>query len=130
MAFSTEELENMRLADEEIEREWIEEATERQINDDIDKWIDEMAIMDILDKRGRKSRAYQREYREAHKDEIAAYQREYYEAHKDEIAAYQREYREAHKDEIAAYRREYMREYRKGKRRRKEILCQEIREAV
>jgi len=34
--------------------------------------------------------AYQRAYREAHKDEVAARQRAYYEAHKDEVAAYQR----------------------------------------
>ena len=148
MPLTAAELEEIRLADEAIEREWIEAATERAINEEIDRWVDEMAIMDLLDKRQRKSRAYKREYYEAHKDEIAAYNREYYEAHKDEIAAYKREYYEAHKDEIAAYKREYyeahkdefaarqrermqrnrdaynaymrvyMREYRRGKRRR------------
>lgn len=104
MTLTPEELEAIRLADEEIEREWVEEATERQINAEIDKWVDEMAVMDLLDKKGRQQRAYQREYYEAHKDEIAAYNREYY---------------EANKDKIAAYMREYMREYRIGKRRRK-----------
>lgn len=84
-----EELEAIRLADEEIEREWVEEAVERQINREIDQWIDDMAIMDLLDKRGKKQRAYNREYYEANKDKIAAYMRE------------------------------YMREYRIGKRRRK-----------
>ena len=102
MTLTPEELEAIRLADEEIEREWVEEATERQINAEIDKWVDEMAVMDLLDKKGRQQRAYQREYYEAHKDEIAAYNREYYKANK-----------------IAAYMREYMREYRIGKRRRK-----------
>ena len=68
----------------------------------------------VMAERGTKERqqarriaAYQREYREANKDQIAAYQREYYEANKDQIAAYQREYREANKDQIAAYQREY-----------------------
>lgn len=84
-----EELEAIRLADEEIEREWVEEAVERQINREIDQWIDDMAIMDLLDKRGKKQRAYKREYYKANKDKIAAYMRE------------------------------YMREYRIGKRRRK-----------
>ena len=51
--------------------------------------------------------AYQREYREANKDQIAAKKREYYEANKDQIAAYQREYREANKDQIAAKKRKY-----------------------
>ena len=104
MTLTPEELEAIRLADEEIEREWVEEATERQINAEIDKWVDEMAVMDLLDKKGRQQRAYQREYYEAHKDEIAAYNREYY---------------KANKDKIAAYMREYIREYRIGKRRRK-----------
>lgn len=56
-AFTPEELEAIRLVDEEIEREFVEEATERQINAEIDKWIDEMAIMDLLDKKGRAMRA-------------------------------------------------------------------------
>ena len=130
MAFTAEELEAIRLADEEIEREWVEEATERQINAEIDKWVDEMAVMDLLDKKGRQQRAYKREYYEAHKDEIAAYQREYREAHKDEIAAYQREYREANREKYNAYMREYMRTYAKNRRRKKKMACQRIKEAV
>ena len=133
MPLTAAELEEIRPADEAIEREWIEAATERAINEEIDRRVDEMAIMDLLDKRQRKSRARQREYRETHKDEIAAYQRKYYETHKDEFAAYQRKYYETHKDEFAArqrermqrnrdaynaYKRVYMREYRRGKRRR------------
>ena len=59
MTLTPEELEAIRLADEEIEREWVEEATERQINAEIDKWVDEMAVMDLLDKKGRQQRAYQ-----------------------------------------------------------------------
>lgn len=115
MAFTPEELEAIRLADEEIEREWVEEATERQINAEIDKWVDEMAITDLLDKKGRKKRVYKREY---------------YEAHKDEIAAYQREYREANREKYNAYMREYMREYAKRKWRKKNMACQKIKEAV
>ena len=102
MPFTPEELEAIRQADEALEREWVEDATERAINAEIDKWADEQAMLDLLDKRGRAVWRYKREYCEAHKDEIAAYQRKYYEAHKDEIAAHQREYR---------------REYRKGRRR-------------
>lgn len=53
MPFTKAELEEMRLADEEIER----------------KFAAELA-------------AYKREYREANRDKIAAYKREYYEARK------------------------------------------------
>ena len=87
MPFTPEELEAIRQADEALEREWVEDATERAINAEIDKWADEQAMLDLLDKRGRA---------------VWRYKRKYYEAHKDEIAAYQREYR---------------REYRKGRRR-------------
>lgn len=103
MPLTAAELEEIRLADEAIEREWIEDATERAINEEIDRWVDEMAIMDLLDKRQRKSRAYQREY---------------YETHKDEIAARQRERRQRNREAHNAYMREYLREYRRGKRRR------------
>ena len=96
MSFTAEELEEMRLADEEIEREF-EESCSAQY------------------------KRHRRAYYEAHKDEIAASRRAYYEAHKDEIAAYQRAYREAHKDEAAAYQRAYQREYRKRKRMNAEI---------
>ena len=115
MTLTPEELEAIRLADEEIEREWVEEAPERQINAEIDKWVDEMAVMDLLDKKGRQQRAYKREY---------------YEAHKDEIAAYQREYREANREKYNAYMREYRRTYAKNRRHKKKMACQRIEEAV
>ena len=127
MPLTAAELEEIRLADEAIEREWIEAATERAINEEIDRRVDEMAIMDLLDKRQRASRARQRasrarqrKYYETHKDEIAAYKRKYYETHKDEIAARQRERIQRNRDAYNAYKRVYMREYRQGKRRREE----------
>ena len=122
MPFTTEELEAMRLADAEIEREFEESCSAQYADAEISKWLDELAINDRLDHKQlhnkRHQRAYyeahkdeiaasRRAYREAHKDEIAASRRAYYEAHKDEAATYQRAYREAHKDEIAAQKRAY-----------------------
>ena len=103
MSFTTEELEAMRLADEEIDREYEVSSTDTEISN----WLDELAINDTLDHKQIHNKRRQRAYYEAHKDEIAASRRAYYEAHKDEAAAYQRAYREAHKDEIAASRRAY-----------------------
>ena len=152
MPFTAEELEAMRLADEEIEREFEESYSAQYADAEISKWLDEQAINDTLDHKQlhkkRQQRAYreehkdeiaaqQRAYREEHKDEIAAQQRAYYEEHKDEIAAQQRAYREEHKDEIAAKKRAYYEEhkdeiaaqqraYRKRKRQQEYMIAAEI----
>ena len=121
MPFTAEELEAMRLADEEIEREFEESYSAQYADAEISKWLDDLAVNDALDRKQLHNKRYRRAYYEAHKDEIAAYQRAYYEAHKDEAVAYRRAYYEAHKDEIAAYQRAYQREYRKRKRMNAEI---------
>lgn len=121
MPFTAEELEAMRLADEEIEREFEESYSAQYADAEISKWLDDLAANDTLDHKQLHNKRYRRVYYEEHKDEAAAYQRAYYEAHKDEAAAYQRTYREAHKDEVAAYQRAYQREYRKRKRMNAEI---------
>ena len=103
MPFTAAELEAMRLADEEIEREYEANTADTEISN----WLDELAINDTLD------------HKQLHNKR---YQRAYYEEHKDKIAAQQREYREEHKDEIAAK----MREYRKRKRQQKYMIAAEI----
>ena len=107
MPFTAAELEAMRLADEEIEREFEESCSAQYADAEISKWLDELAVNDTLDHKQLHNKRHRRAYYEAHKDEIAAYQRAYREAHKDEAAAYQRAYYEAHKDEAAAYQRAY-----------------------
>ena len=73
MPFTAAELEAMRLADEEIDREYEASLADAEIS----KWLDELAINDRLDHRQLRSRRRQRAYREAHKDEIAAQRRAY-----------------------------------------------------
>lgn len=107
MPFTPEELEAMRLADEEIEREFEESYSAQYADAEISKWLDDLAVNDALDHKQLHNKRRRRAYREAHRDEVAAYQRAYYEAHRDEIADYQRAYYEAHKDEAAAYQRAY-----------------------
>ena len=118
MPFTAEELEAMRLADEEIEREYEVSSTDAEIS----KWLDELAINDRLDHKQLHNKRYKRAYREEHKDEIAAKKRAYREEHKDEIAAQQRAYYEEHKDEIAAKKRAY----RKRKRQQEYMIAAEI----
>ena len=117
MPFTAEELEAMRIADEEIDREYEVSSTDTEIS----KWLDELAINDRLDHKQLHNKRYQRAYREEHKDKIAAQQRAYREAHKGEIRACQRAYYEEHKDEIRAYQRAYREEHRKRKRMNAEI---------
>ena len=93
MPFTAEELEAMRLADEEIEHEFEESYSAQYADAGISKWLDELAINDTLDHKQLHKKRQQRAYREEHKDEIAAKKRAYYEEHKDENAAQQRAYR-------------------------------------
>ena len=72
MPFTKEELEAIRLADEELEKT-------------------------IAEEQRKKKAAYQRGYRERNKEKIVAYKRGYYERNKEKIAAHQREYRERKK---------------------------------
>lgn len=111
MPFTAEELEAMRLADEEIEREFEESYSAQCADAEISKWLDELAINDTLDHKQLHNKRYQRAYREEHKDEIAAKKRAY---------------REEHKDEIRTYQRAYQREYRKRKRQQKYMIAAEI----
>ena len=106
MPFTAEELEAMRLADEEIDREYEVSST-----DAISKWLDELAVNDTLD------------HKQLHNKR---HRRAYYEEHKDKIAAKMRAYREEHKEEIRTYQRTYMREYRKQKRQQKYMIAAEI----
>ena len=118
MKFTPEEIEEMRLADEEIERDfrWTNDELAASRRRDADIFLSRKSKRDrsIAEKR----RAYyeankdsiaekQRAYREANKDSIAEKQRAYREANKDSIAERQRAYREANKDSIAEKRRAY-----------------------
>jgi ribosome-binding protein aMBF1 (putative translation factor) len=95
--FTPEEIEEMRRADEEIERDF------RWTNDELaaSRRRDADILLSRKSKRGRSIAEKQRAYREANKDSIAEYQRAYREANKDSIAEYQRAYYEANKDSIA-----------------------------
>ena len=77
MPFTAEELEAMRLADEEIEHEFEESYSAQYADAGISKWLDELAINDTLDHKQLHKKRQQRAYREEHKDEIAAQQRAY-----------------------------------------------------
>ena len=135
MAFTPAELEAMRLADEEIDREFAERYVADQVDKEISAWLDELAYLESLDHKAaakfKRQKKYSAAYRAEHKEEIAAKKAAYRAEHKEEIAAYQAAYRAEHKEEIAAkkaepanrlrrneYMREYMRAYRKGIRRK------------
>ena len=83
LAFTPEELEAMRLADEEIEREFSLSVDDIAASNELDR----AALYDRKSEKDRKAAEYQKAYREANKDRIAEYQKAYYEANKDRIAA-------------------------------------------
>ena len=97
MKFTSEEIEEMRRADEEIERDF------RWTNDELaaSRRRDADILLFRKSKRDRNIAEKQRAYYEANKDSIAEYQRTYRKANKDSIAEKKRAYYEANKDSIA-----------------------------
>ena len=56
---------------------------------------------------------YNKEYYEAHKEEIKLKMKEYYKAHKEAIKESLKAYRQAHKEHYREYQRDYHKAYRK-----------------
>ena len=93
MPFTKEELDAMRAADEEIEREF--SITPEEIKKP--RELDRVAVLDSYS---------------SQKKKIAESQRAYYEANREKIAESQRAYREANREKYNAYMREYQRKRR------------------
>lgn len=83
LAFTPEELEAMRLADEEIEREFSLSVDDIAASNELDR----AALYDRKSEKDRKAAEYQKAYLEANKDKIAAQRKAYREANKDKVAA-------------------------------------------
>ena len=96
MPFTKEELDAMRAADEEIEREF--SITPEEIKKS--RELDRIAVLDSYS---------------SQKKKIAESQRAYYEANREKIAESQRAYREANREKYNAYMREYQRKRREKK---------------
>ena len=93
MGFTKEELEAMRLADEEIEREFSLSVDDIAASNELDRAA-------LYDRKGEKER------------EVAEYQKAYREANRDKVAAQQKAYREANREKINEKRRRKYREKR------------------
>ena len=63
MPFTAEELEAMRLADEEIEREFEESYSAQYADAEISKWLDDLAVNDTLDHKQIHNKRRRRAYR-------------------------------------------------------------------
>ena len=89
--FTAEELAAMRLADEEIEREfrWTNEELEAS------RKRDRVSIFDRKDVAAQKLAAQKKAYYEANREKVAEYQKAYYEANREKInEKRRRKYRE------------------------------------
>lgn len=101
--FTAEELAAMRLADEEIEREfrWTNEELEAS------RKRDRESTLDQKDFAAQKVAARQKAYREADREKVAEYQKAYYEANREKVAARQKAWYEANREKVAAQRKAY-----------------------
>ena len=124
MPFTAAEWEEMRRADEEIEREFrlTPEDLER------DRELTRVVKLERMAPEKRRIAEKQRAYYEANRDSIAAYQRAYREANRDSLAAYQRAYREANRDSIAEKQR-WIREANRDSIAEKQRWIREARKA-
>ena len=95
--FTPEELEEMRRADEEIEREFRWTPEELAASYERDRG----AALDRKDKKARRLAEYQKAYREANREKVAEYQKAYYEANREKVAEYQKAYYEANREKVA-----------------------------
>ena len=84
--FTPEELEEMRRADEEIEREFRWTPEELAASYERDRG----AALDRKDKKARRLAEYQKAYREANREKVAEYQKAYYEANREKVAERQK----------------------------------------
>ena len=91
MGFTKEELEEMRRADEEIERSFALTPEDLRRGRELDR----AARLEALPHDKRKVAEYQRAYYEANREKVAEYKRAYREANREKVAAQQRAYREA-----------------------------------
>ena len=127
MAFTPEELEAMRLADEEIDREFEENCVIDRADRALSASLDELAFLESLDHKAAATRnakkkwyaehreeilAKQAAYRAEHREEIAARNAAYYAEHREELAAYYAAYRAEHREKIAAQQAAYYAEHR------------------
>ena len=116
--FTAEELAAMRLADEEIEREfrWTNEELEAS------RKRDRESTLDQKDFAAQKLAAQQKAYYEANREKLAAQKKAYREANREKLAAQQKAYREANREKLAEDQKAYYeanREKINEKRRRK-----------
>ena len=97
MPWTAEELEEMRRADEEIERDFA------LTQDDLVRSgaLDRDAVLQRMDNRAASIAAQKRAWYEANRDKVAAQQRAYREANRDKVAAKQRAYREVNRGKRA-----------------------------
>ena len=92
--FTPEELEEMRLADEEIEREF------RWTNEELaaSRRRDRFSKLDNAEPEKRKLAAQQKAYYEANREKLAAQKKAYREANREKLAAQQKAYSEANRE--------------------------------
>ena len=118
MGFTKEELEAMRLADEEIERDfrWTNEELEASME------RDRVSIFDRKDVAAQKVAAQKKAWYEANREKVATQQKAWYEANREKVAAKKKAYYEANREKVVAKKKAYYeanREKINEKRRRK-----------
>lgn len=110
-----EELEAMRLADEEIEREFVETDEEIKEAESRDGTLRAERNRDKWER----EREQRREYYRRNSERIRAYSARYYQNHKQKAAEWKKEYYQKHKDD-------YRRRENEKKRRNREVLPEAI----
>ena len=101
--FTAEELAAMRLADEEIEREfrWTNEELEAS------RKRDRESTLDQKDFAAQKVAAQKKAWYEANREKVATQQKAWYEANREKVASQKKAYYEANREKVAAQKKAY-----------------------
>lgn len=109
--WTAEELEAMRLADEEIERTFVvADKNERALSAALDRHAKHELLLTELPEKAAKDCSRSLAYYYAHREERLAYKKKWRQVHKAEIRAYNQAWYQAHREERRAKMRDYQRE--------------------
>ena len=109
--WTAEELEAMRLADEEIERTFVvANKDERALSAALDRHAKHELLLTEQPEKAAKDCSRSLAYYYAHREERLAYKKKWRQEHKAEIRTYNRAWHQAHREERLAQMRTYQNE--------------------
>ena len=124
--FTSEELEELRRADEAIERGF--RLTNEELAESRER--DRESVLDQMDGKTRRVAERNKAYYAANRERLAEYQKAYREVNREKVAEYQKAYYEANRERVAKYKKAYYEANRERLAERRKAYYEANRERV